>query len=232
MTIKHYELVGRDPNRPFSPHCWKSRLALGHKGLAFETVPVRFTEIPEIENGGQKTVPVIRHGENVIAGSFEIALYLRESYPDHSGHLFRGEGAIALTRFVESWTNTQLHPWIMKWAAVDIHDMLDEKDQAYFRESREKRFGVTLEQLSEGREDSAGQLTRILAPLHLLLKQQPHIGGKGPAYADFIVFGAFQWLRVVSGWAMIAADDPVRPWLEAMLDLNGGDARSVPEAGA
>jgi hypothetical protein len=39
MRILLYELVGSDPRRPFSPHCWKIAMALAHKGLAFECVP-------------------------------------------------------------------------------------------------------------------------------------------------------------------------------------------------
>ena len=39
MTILLYDLVGNDPMRPFSPHCWKIALSLAHKGLPFESVP-------------------------------------------------------------------------------------------------------------------------------------------------------------------------------------------------
>ena len=178
MSIKLYELVGKDKSRPFSPHCWKARMALAHKRLDYEAVPVRFTEIPEIENGGQTIVPVIRHGERVIADSFEIALHLREAYPDRAGHLFQGDGSIALTRFVESWSQSQLHTWIFRWAAMDIYNMLDDADQAYFRENREKRVGMTLEEFVAGREERAGQLQQILAPIRLMLKHQPYLAGR------------------------------------------------------
>ena len=230
MSIKLYELVGKDKSRPFSPHCWKARMALAHKRLDYEAVPVRFTEIPEIENGGQTIVPVIRHGERVIADSFEIALHLREAYPDRAGHLFQGDGSIALTRFVESWSQSQLHTWIFRWAAMDIYNMLDEADQAYFRENREKRVGMTLEEFVSDREERAGQLQQILAPIRLMLKKQPYLGGKDPIFADYIPFGALQWLRICSGLAMWDKDDPVRDWFERLLDLHDGAGRSVPEA--
>ncbi|WP_075996011.1 glutathione S-transferase family protein [Salaquimonas pukyongi] len=230
MSIKLYELAGKDTSRPFSPHCWKARMALAHKQLEYETVPVGFTEVPDIENGGQGIVPVIRHGERVIADSFQIALHLREAYPDRDGHLFQGEGSIALSRFIEAWSNSQLHPWIIKWAALDIHNMLNETDQAYFRESREKRFGVTLEAFVEGREERAGQLQQLLAPIRLMLKHQPYLGGTQPMFADYIPFGALQWLRICSGLAMWDKDDPVRDWFERLLDLHDGVGRSVPEA--
>ena len=42
MSLVLYELTA-DPDRRFSPYCWRSRLALQHKDQTFKTVPVRFT---------------------------------------------------------------------------------------------------------------------------------------------------------------------------------------------
>lgn len=232
MPIKLYELVGSDPARPFSPHCWKVRMALAHKRLDFETVPVRFTEIPAIANGGFKIVPVLAHGARHVSDSFDIALYLRDTYPDRGADLFRGEGAIALSRFIESWSFTQIHDWITRWALLDIVAMLDPADAAYFRESRTARLGMPLEDIVANREATIPELMKRLTPLRHMLARQPFVGGSEPRFADFIVFGAFQWLRIVSGLHMIPADDPVRSWIERMLDLNDGMARQVPEAGA
>lgn len=230
MTIKLYDLVGEDKSKPFSPHCWKVKMAIAHKGLEFESVPTSFVDIYKMENGGFSTVPLIRHGENLVHESFEIALYLRNSYPDVGDRLFHGEGGIALSRFVESWTLTQLHTWMAGWAFLDIHNMLDEKSQTYFRESREKRVGKTLEEFVANREDSIPDLIKILNAMNLMLKKQPFIGGRYPRYADYIVFGAFQWLRVVSGLHMIPKGTPMLDWLERMLDLHDGLGRSVPQA--
>ena len=82
-----------------------------------------------------------------------------------------------------------------------------------------------------GREERAGQLQQILTPIRLMLKHQPYLGGRDPIFADYIPFGALQWLRVCSGLAMWDKDDPVRDWFERLLDLHDGAGRSVPEAG-
>ena len=74
MTILLYDLVGADPRRPFSPHCWKVAMALAHKGLDFRSVPTPFTAVPTVEGGASKTAPVIRDGEKTVADSFDIAL--------------------------------------------------------------------------------------------------------------------------------------------------------------
>ena len=42
MALKLFELVGAESNRPFSPYCWRIRMALAHKGLDAELVPWRF----------------------------------------------------------------------------------------------------------------------------------------------------------------------------------------------
>ena len=36
MAITLYDLAGAETDRRFSPFCWRTRMALAHKGLAFE----------------------------------------------------------------------------------------------------------------------------------------------------------------------------------------------------
>jgi len=224
MAIILYELVGNRDSQPFSPHCWKVAFALAHKGLSFECRRTRFTEIPGIENGASKTVPVIRDGDLVMRDSFAIALYLEERYPDRAS-LFGGEGGKAMARFVERWSQLTLHSFIGQAAMLDIHDWLDAEDQAYFRQSREARFGKTLEEVSAGREEKLEAFRASLEPLRTLFWHQPFIGGEAPLFSDYIVAGAFQWARVSSPFPFLAADDPVADWFDRILDLHGGLGR-------
>lgn len=229
MTILLYELVGSNERRPFSPHCWKTAFALAHKGLAFEGVPTRFTEIAGIENGATKTVPLIREGDRVVRDSFAIALYLEEAYPDRPT-LFGGEGGKAMARFIERWSQLTLHTFIGQAALVDIHGLLGPADRAYFRESREASFAKPLEEVPAGREAKLEEFRAGLAPLRTLFRHQPFIGGAGPLFADYIVAGALQWARVASPFPFLAAEDPVAEWFARCLDLHGGLGRSVPAA--
>ena len=59
MALVLYELCGAADLR-FSPYCWRTRLALEHKGIGYETVPVLFTDKPKIAFSGQKRVPSAR----------------------------------------------------------------------------------------------------------------------------------------------------------------------------
>jgi glutathione S-transferase len=226
MTILLYDLVGSDPRRPFSPHCWKTAMSLAHKGLEWRTQPTRFTEVPYIEDGAAKTVPLIRDGERLVSDSFAIAEYLDTAYPD-APSLFMGEAGRAHARFIERWSQMMLHPALSHVAILDILAMLDPADARYYRASREKRFGRTLEEVASDRDAKIIDFRRNLEPLRSMLAYQPFIGGQGPLFADYIVLGAFQWLRVVSGVTLLDDGDPVAVWLERCLDLHGGLARSV-----
>ncbi len=229
MRIRFYDLVGKDPARPFSPHCWKVALALAHKGLEFERIPVCFTEIPSVEGGISRLLPVIRDGEEVVADSFEIALYLENAYTDRPT-LFGGEGGKMLARFIERWTNAVIHPYIAKAALTDIHDFLAPADQAHFRASREARFGMRLEDVPVGREAGLQPFRKSLEPLRSMLEFQPFMGGASPLFADHIVFGAFQWARVVSNWPFLEQGDPVAAWFERCLDHYDGMGHGVAAA--
>ena len=230
MTIVLHELVGSDTTRPFSPHCWKTAMSLAHKGLPFERKTVCFTKVPEVEGGISRTVPVIRDGSQLVADSFMIAAYLDETYPDRPS-LFGGDGGQAMARFVESWSQSTLHPALNIIALEEIHDMLAPEDQAYFRPSRETRLGMTFEQVAARRQAEIEGFSAKLTPLRVMLKSQPWIGGSSPLFADYIVFGALQWARITSTARLIEADDPVHDWFERCLDLHDGLGRSAPAAG-
>lgn len=229
MAILLYDLVGRDEARPFSPHCWKVRMALAHKGLPFESVPTVYSAIPAVEGGASKTVPVIRDDSHVVADSFAIALYLEDAYPDRPS-LFKGEGGKAMARFVEGWSQTTIHPFLAAAALMEIHDMLDPEGRVHFRKTREQRFGRKLEEVPAGREERLEAFTKSLEPLRFMLGHQPFIGGKSPLFADYIVFGAFQWMRIVSDFGVLDDGDPVSEWFGRCLDLHGGVARQVAAA--
>ncbi len=227
MTIVLYDLCGRDDRR-FSPHCWRSRMAIAHKGLDCEAQPTRFIDIAGIAGGGQRIVPVIDDNGTLIADSTSIANYLEETYPDRAS-LFGGNAGRALTGFVQHWVNLTLQPALIRLLVHDIYQHLQPEDQSYFRDSRERRFGQSLEQVQAGREQRLAGFRDLLRPLRSTLKRQAFLGGDAPLYADYLVFGAFQWARVISPLRLLAEeDDPIKGWFERCLDLYDGLGRSTP----
>jgi glutathione S-transferase len=224
-----YSLCGADPQHFFSPHCWKAVMALSHKGLDFEEIPTTYARIRKIGGGFSNIVPVLDDSAHLVSDSFDIALYLEEAYPDRPS-LFNGEGGKALSRMVEGYSQTIIHPAIMRIAILDIHGILDEGDKAYFRESREARLGKTLEAAAANREAEKAAFATKLEPMRHMLRFQSFIGGETPLFADYIVFGALQWLRVSAGLSMLAGDDPVLNWFERCLDLHQSRGRTVTAA--
>jgi glutathione S-transferase len=226
MSRVLYDLAGAEEDRRFSPYCWRTRLALAHKGLAFETVPWRFSDKEAIAFSGQGLVPVLVDGDRTVSDSWTIALYLEERYP-HAPSLFGGPEGRVLAHFVNGWADRVLAPAVGRMVVFDIHEHLHEKDRAYFRATREVRYGGPLEQVVADREARLPELRALLAPVRTALAQGPFLGGASPRYVDSIVFSIFQWARCISPFVLLQADDPVFAWRERMLDAHGGLARKA-----
>jgi glutathione S-transferase len=227
MALKLFELVGADEARPFSPFCWRTRMALAHKGLSAESIPWCFTEKGAIAPHKSEKVPVLLDGETAVPDSWAIANYLEDTYPDRPS-LFGGDGGRAMGRMLNWWGDVTVIGGVFPLIVADIPGHLKPVDAAYFRTSREARFGKPLEEVAAGRDKSAEDFRRALDPMRLTLKTQAYLGGDAPNYADYIVFGAFQWARVVSPFKLLAENDPVYAWRERLLDAFDGMARQSP----
>jgi glutathione S-transferase len=224
-----YELAGENADLRFSSYCWRSRMALLHKGLKFETIPWRFTEKEAIAFSGQGRVPVLVDGETVVSDSWAIADYLERAYPD-APSLFGGAAGQAVTRFVNAFADSVVNTGIAPLIVADIYPLLHEKDRAYFRASREQRFGKPLEEVTANREAEVTGFRQSLDPARRVLAGQTFLGGTVPMYADYILFGSLQWARCVSAFELLARDDALFAWRERLLDAFGGHARRAPHA--
>jgi glutathione S-transferase len=220
MTIRFYDLVGTD-NRRMSPYGWRVRMALAHKRLEYEWVPVGFTDKERIGFSGQKLVPVLTDGEIVVSDSWAIVNYLEASYPDRPS-IFGDPGGKALAEFVMHWVNTQLHPPLIKLILADVFKIVRPEDQAYFRESREKRFGMTLEQVTDQSPERVAAFRAALEPARLCLASRPYLAGEVATYADYALFGSLQWARCGSPLKLLAEDDPLHGWRQRLLDSFDG----------
>ncbi|MDR6293309.1 MULTISPECIES: glutathione S-transferase family protein [Inquilinus] len=224
-----YELAAADAALRFSPHCWKTRMALAHKGLEAERVPWRFTEKAAIAFSGQGMVPVLVHDGETVTDSWAIALHLEQRFPDRPS-LFGGNGAMPLARFVNGWADTVLSPAIARIIVADVHGRVHAADRDYFRTSREQRFGQALEDVVADRPANLAAFRRALQPLRRALAGDAFIAGPAPAYADYCVFGMLMWARCISDVELLEPDDPVSAWRDRLLDAFGGLARSAPTA--
>jgi glutathione S-transferase len=218
-----YDLVNAQ-GAHFSPNSWRARLALLHKGLAFEVRDVLFGDIAGISSGDKLTIPTLSHEGRLVTDSWAIVQHLDAAFPDTPRLIPAGAEGHVL-KFFQYWVQTTIHGGIARLILKDLHDRLDPADQAYFRASREKQYKATLEEVQAGREERVDAFRKSLQPLRLALGHGPFISGEQPGYADYLAFGGFMWARVSSPFALLAEDDVVHAWRERCLDLYGGAAR-------
>lgn len=226
MGILLYDLAAAGEDRRFSPYCRRTKMALKHKGLDFHSVPWRFTEKDAIAFSGSKSVPVIKDGDTVVADSWNIAVYLDQAYPSRPG-LFGSVESRTLCDFFNQWVMRTPQPALFKVVILDVFARIHEKDKSYFRESREKRFGMTLEQFASEPKQKLADFNGSLEPVRPVLAQNRFLSGNGPGYADYVLFGAFQWARSMSPIRLLEPDDPLFAWRERMLGLFDGYARQA-----
>ncbi len=223
-----YELMGKNDRR-YSLFSWRARMALRHKGLDFESVPVRLSDKAAIAFSDGKTVPVIKDKDTVVRDSWKIAEYLENRYKD-APPLFGGEIGRGVTQAFNTWVDRAVVPAMLRVIAADIHERVHRKDEEYFRQTMEKVLRMTLEETRAQRDEAVLRLGRVLEPMQAALKRQAFMAGVAPAYADYILFSVFQWARVMSPQELLGPEDPVCRWREQMLDLHDSFARNVPTA--
>lgn len=231
--ITLWELQGRSGRR-YSLFSWRTRMALRHKGLAFETQPVLMSDKAAIAFSGGKTVPVIRDESGdekveVVRDSWRIAEYLEDRYPQ-APSLFGGPIGRGLASAYCAWVDRAVVPAMLPVIVADTHQRVDAGDEAYFRQMMEGFLKCTLEEAGGRREKALQRLGVVLEPAQAALKRQPYICGGSPAYADYALFSVLQWARIMSPQEVLAPESPLGVWRERMLGLYDAFARNVPTA--
>ena len=226
--IELWELNGKG-ERPYSLFSWRTRMALKHKGLPFESHPVGMSDKAAISFSGGKTVPIIKDGESVVRDSWKIAEYLEEKYADRPT-LFGGAIGRGVTQAFNTWVDRVVVPAAMPVIVADIHERVDPADETFFRQQFEGFLKCTLEEARARRPQALERLQRTLEPMQATLKRQAFVCGSAPAYGDYILFSLFQWMRVTSPQDIFNNSDPLSGWRSRILDLYDGFARNVPTA--
>lgn len=225
MSMQLYDLATADPKLRFSPYCWRVKMALAHKGLTWEEIPWHFTDKDQLPQPSVGTVPVLVDDAKVVSDSWKIAEYLDERYPEKP--LFACSESKSTALLVKFWIERTVQPFITRMGVGDFMSTLHQKDKPYFRQTREKRFGMTIEQYMSSREQAREGFVAALEPLRAMLAEQQYVAGTQPAYADYIVFGALQWMRCGSPFPALGKDDPVFAYRERLLGLFDGLGRNA-----
>jgi glutathione S-transferase len=210
--IELYDLCLKDDLRP-SPYCWRTKAVLTYKNLPFTTIPVSFTEKDKLAFSGQDRVPVIKDNGAVVNDSWAIAKYLEEKYPEPK--IFPTLGIRESCRFFNLFVDNTVHGALIRVVLNDIFAHTLEKDRAYFRADREKRFGMTLEQMAAQRDAHRPKMQEVLNQLEETLAGQEYFYGHF-TYSDLCLFGTFKWVTAVSNEPFFDTIPRVRAWWERM----------------
>jgi glutathione S-transferase len=227
VTIQLYDLAGADPRFLFSPFAWRVRMALLHKGLAFEVLPWRFSERDALASSGHDSVPVIRDGDTWVGDSWEIAAYLDRRYPERP-LLFPSPCGEAHARLVAALCGSLLFPAAVPVGVLQAYRLLSPACQPYFRASREAMFNARLEDVHADEHPGRARLAEALRIFDEVLAHHDFIGGASPTYADFLVFGILKWLDIVSAYAPLTATTPSGQWFTRLNEAYDGYAGRVP----
>ena len=207
------------------------RYALNLKGLPFTTVWLELCDVErELSAAGappsgtwpdgrpQYTVPTIFDSftNRYISDAHQIARYLDETYPDRPT-LFP-HGTVGLQHaFVGEFINKVVFP-SFPIALKGCYAVMPERTQVYFRETREKMFGKTLEEIwgdNAAVEKGWVDVKKGLDWLEGILQEggddKLFLLGDTPVEADLAIASMFQWI--------IKASTPV--WNDLKV-LNGG----------
>lgn len=226
-----FELISTN-GLALSPWCWHVRMAMAHKGINAEIIQGGFTQKAQLEALGGKSYPLLKASDGqVFTDSNDIVFYLEELKPDPA--LFPGgESGQTHYRFLHRYVQTIVLPTLAKMIMMDIPDLLEGEDRAYFVSSREARFGKPLAEVCAGREEMRPTLQLQLDPFRKAMESGGFVNGSAPAMSDYLLFGILQWARVSSAFQLLENDDVITSWMETMLDLFDGLGRGVPSRSA
>ncbi|MFC7367024.1 MULTISPECIES: glutathione S-transferase N-terminal domain-containing protein [Vreelandella] len=221
MAITFYDLCGRDERLRFSPYCWRVLMTLAHKGMPYTTVPWRFLEKDALAFANYDKVPVLTDGDMVVTDSFEIMRYLDDAYPDKPvlGDCVSYQRA----HFFKLYIERSVTPALFRIVVLDLLDAIHPGDRDYFRETREARFGMRLEEVHNP-EEGRSQLKQRLAPVRDQLRTSSFLDGEAPSGADYLLFGSMMWAYVVSLEPLVETNDPVDEWFKQMLNVHNSVA--------
>ena len=223
-TMKLYELVGYDRGHGFSPFVWRAKMALAHKGIKYEIVPLHFSEIAEtLSFADSKTVPVLVDGETIVSDSWDICCYLESEYSSGPA-IFQSVPAAKLFNYQ---MGMPLLAPLFKTIVADIFEIIHDDDKEYFRSTREPRLGCTIEEAESDHQASLAIFKSNLLPYDQYFKIEDFLGGNEPTYQDFALYGMFLWARAVSSKNILDGSEQVSNWISRMDQLYDGIGGAV-----
>lgn len=227
---------------PVSPYAAKVRAILRYKGIAFEEKMVHPMAPGIIKKlSGQRALPIVQQGDQVVADSTRIAAWLDEKYPDKPviprdpvlrarALLLEEWGDEGLPRVVQPvrWFLPQNFGATMKLFRSGYPDGALEDGKfklvgMVMRRRMNKKYGPP-----SGPGTPAEVLERLANLCDVLdgaLAETGWLAGPEPSVADFAAFGFLGFLVDMDGWETVKTRKRVAKLIKTL-----GEVSSAPEA--
>ncbi|KAI0356413.1 hypothetical protein OH77DRAFT_1401026 [Trametes cingulata] len=218
--IIFYDIPGKDVSlKGWSPNTWKTRYTLNVKGIPYKTVWVEYPDIEAVlrkvgalptehkaDGSPLYTLPAIYdpNTKTALADSAAIVRYLEKTYPDTPRLIPAGTDALhaAFNQAFKSVLGEDLHHVMV----AAVANKLPPRSEAYFRATREVRFGAKLDELAPPGPKREKYWSGVQKAFHTYTQWLEADGtdklfftGDKIAYADITVAGYLVWLRVILG---------------------------------
>lgn len=219
-----------------SSYCEKVRFILDYKGLPYRKIEVTpgIGQLDVFRLSGQRQVPVLKDGSDVIADSTAIAEYLEKTYPDRPiiphGSKHRG-----LCLLIEQWADESIGLNARK-AMIGGMGRSAEFRRAFLPNTAPdvlkeivgavpgELFNVLGYGVSPGLDmvkSAQDAMKRDLASLCFILMEQPYLVTDHPTLADFAVAALTMYVKFPTG-----------PYLDIPEALKGKGVPGIADVGA
>lgn len=219
-----------------SHYCEKVRLVLDYKGLAYRKIEVTpgIGQLDLLKISGQRQVPVLKDGAQVIADSTAIALYLDRQYPDRP-ILPSDPQQRALCLLMEEWADASIglngrkvmlgafsqNPDLRRAALpATTPSFLKSVVEAVPREALDL-LGTGIGFGGDAVKSARKAMQQNLDALSVLLTDKPYLITDHPTLADFAVAGLSLYVKFPAG-----------PYLDIPESLKGKGVPGLADAAA
>jgi glutathione S-transferase len=197
-----------------SHYCEKIRFILDYKGLAYRKVEVTpgIGQLDLFKMSGQRQVPVLKDGNEVIADSTAIAEYLEQKYPDRPIYPTDSKQR-ALCLILEEWADESIGLNARKSMLGAFSQnpafrtaVLPSSTPAFLRNLVEAVPQEAIDVLGMGAgfgsdsvKSARKAMQQNLEALCLLLQDSPYLVAEHPTVADFAVAGLTMYVKFPAG---------------------------------
>lgn len=215
------------------PFCNKVRAALELKGVEFDTVevsPRNKKELPPLPEGTPKKVPVLQHGDDIIADSTHILEYIEENFPGKVSFQPTDPDEQSRAREIEEWIDDEL---IVSLPTV-IYGTRKEASVASRIVAKSSKLGMVqklgmqlagsliMHQVAKrilkkhGKTDAHGWVKDNVQQFSTWLGDKKYVTGDSISMGDVAMHGALTCLKEFPIFSEVMTDSTVSGWYQRL----------------